>query len=195
MTAGDISHLMDKVVAHLRGLGRNAPGLLQDPLSNDVLQIWAARFPFPLTRELDAIYLWRNGTKANEDDLLEDLYLFPGFYLLSIEEAHQTYLERKDAPQWREGWFPLFADGAGDFYIIPCGKQKAESSVVIGFLHGEPEQIAEYDSLAAMVATLEAAFAQKAFYVDEDDDSLEIDDDRYGRIAGRFNPGIPEWRS
>lgn len=195
MILSDIPHLMDNVVTHLLRLGRKAPSLLQSPLSNDDLQRWAKRFPFALTRELDAIYLWRNGTKANEGDLLEDLYLFPGFYFLSIEEAHETYLERKDAPQWREGWFPLFADGAGDFYIIPCGTEKAENSVVIGFLHGEPEQIAEYENLTAMVATLEAAFAERVFYVDQVDDSLEIDDDKYGPIANRFNPGIPEWQS
>jgi hypothetical protein len=186
---------MDDVVAHLRRLGRRVPELLQAPLSNEELQLWEAKFPFSMTRELEAIFSWRNGTKAREDDLLEDLYLFPGFYLLSIEEAYETYLERKDAPQWREGWFPLFADGAGDFYILPCGDKQADSSVVIGFLHGEPEQIAEYDSLAAMAATLEAAFAQRAFYVDTVDDSLEIDDDSFGSIAARFNPGIPEWRS
>ena len=195
MKPQDIPRLMDGVVAHLNDIARPVTRLLQAPLSSQQFQQWAAKFPFPFTRELEVIFSWRNGTSAREDDLLEDLYLFPGFYMLSIEEAFETYLERKDAPQWREGWFPLFADGAGDFYIIPCGKQGAESSVVIGFLHGEPDQIAEYDSLAAMAATLEAAFQRRAFYVDPDDDSMEIDDDAYAPIAARFNPGIPEWRS
>lgn len=195
MTPDDITNLMDRVVEHLRRLGRSVPDLLQRPLANDELQMWAARFPFPLTRELEVIYTWRNGTMASEDDFLEDIYLFPGFYLLSIEEAHLTFLERKDAPQWREGWFPLFADGAGDFYVVPCGGQKTDSSVVIGFLHGEPEQIVEYESIAAMVATLEAAFAEKAFYVDQNDGSMEIDDEKYSQIASRFNPRITEWRS
>lgn len=194
MAPDDIPQLMDGVVAHLQRLGRSVPSLLQTPLSGAELQVWAAKFPFTLTREIEVIYSWRNGTRALEDDLLESLYLFPGFYLLSIEEAYQTYLERKDAPQWRKGWFPLFADGAGDFYILPCGRKKADSSVVIGLLHGEPEQIAEYESLTAMAATLEAAFARGAFYIDQDD-SMEVDDDMYGRIAHKFNPGIPEWRS
>src|SRR6202011_2909454 len=107
--------------------------------------------PFSLTRELESIYQWRNGTKAVEGDLLEDLYFFPGFYFLSIEEAVQTYYEREGSPQWRKAWFPLFADGAGDFYIVPCAKKKLNASRVIGFLHGEPEQKAEYESVTAMM--------------------------------------------
>ena len=66
MTPEDIPHLMDRVVGHLRRLGRRVPDLLQDPLSKEELQLWAAKFPFSMTRELDAIYSWRNGTRARD---------------------------------------------------------------------------------------------------------------------------------
>lgn len=185
---------LDRIVEHHRRLGRRVPELLQDGLSQSDLEPWESALPFALTREVERIYEWRNGTKAEQDDLLETLYFFPGFYLLSIEEAVQTYREREVSPQWREGWFPLFADGGGDFYIVPCGAKKTDASEIIGFIHGEPEQVVEYESLTAMIATLESCFAEGAFFVD-DDDSLEIDDEKHREIAHTINPGISEWQN
>lgn len=185
---------LDRIVEHLRRLGRRTPGLLLDGLSGPDLESWEAAFPFAFTRELDRIYQWRNGTKAEEGDLLEALHFFPGFYFLSIEEAVQTYRERERSPQWRKAWFPLFADGGGDFYVVPCLGEKTDASEIIGFIHGEPEQIVEYESLSAMIATFESCFAEGAFFVD-DDDTMEIDDDKHRDIAHRFNPEVPEWQS
>ncbi len=184
---------MDRVEKHLRHLGRKSPDLLQPPVSDADLQRWSAEFPFAFTEELRAVYSWRDGTRADAGDLLENLHFFPGFVLLSLEDARRHYMERKDGAQWQENWFPLFADEAGDYYVVPCEAARVESTAVIGFVHGEPEQIAEYQSVAAMMATLDAAFAAGVFFVDGDD-SLEIDDDRYKRVARRFNPGISEWQ-
>lgn len=194
MTPSDIPTLMDRVLAYLHRLGRRSAHLLQPPLSDAELQSWQSRFPFEFTRELEAIYSWRNGTKADPGTLLDDLHMFPGFFFLSMEDAHRTYLERKDGPQWQEEWFPLFSNDAGDFYLVPCCKQKVQGTEVIGFVHGEPEQVPEYESVAAMAATLDAAFAEGVFFIDQDD-TLEMDDDKYKLIARRFNPGIREWQS
>lgn len=190
----DIDSYLDRIVRHLRRLNRHAPERLQPGLSPQELEAWESRLPFALTSEVESMYRWRNGTRAEEGASLEDLYFFPGFYYLSIEEAVQTYREREDAPQWRMGWFPLFANGAGDFYIVPCRRKKLETSEIIGFLHGEPEQTAEYESLASMIQTLEACFREGAFFLD-DDDTMEIDDDKQRVIARRLNPTIEEWQS
>ena len=45
-----------------------------------------------------------------------------------------------------------------------------------------------------MAATLDAAFDEAAFYLDRDD-TMEIDDDKYRRIARAFNPEIKEWQN
>jgi hypothetical protein len=190
----DMTSNLDRIVAHLRRLERRAPDLLQPPLSLRQIQLAESKLPFSLTGELETIYQWRNGTKADAGELLEFLYFFPGFYFLSLEEAIEKYEESEDAPQWKKGWFPLFANGAGDFYIVPCKKKKIASSEIIGFLHGEPEQTAEYESLDTMIQTIEACFRQGAFFVD-DDDTMEIDDDKHQIIAHKFNPTIPEWQS
>lgn len=190
----DMINNLDRIVAHLRRLGRGAPDRLQQGLSQQELASWESQLPFALTGELVALYQWRDGTKAEEGDLLEDLYFFPGFYFLSMEEAVQTFKEMEEAPQWSEGWFPVFADGGGNFYIVPCTAKKVDESEVIGFLHGEPDQIAEYESVSSMIETLEACFTEGAFFVDVDD-TMEIDDDKHREIANRINPGIPEWQS
>jgi hypothetical protein len=184
---------LESIVAHLRRLGRPVPDLLLPGFSQDEIEDRAAGLPFLLPRELDCLYRWRNGTLAREGDRLSDLNFLPGFYLPSLDEAAQIYGERERAPQWRAGWFPVFADGAGDFYIIPCTQEKVEDAPIIGFLHGEPEQDIEYESLAAMIATMEACYAEGAYFVNEDG-YLDIDDERHRQIAHRFNPGVAEWQ-
>ena len=88
----------------------------------------------------------------------------------------------------------MFADGGGDFYPACCGSEKKETAEIIGFIHGEPQQPVEYESLAAMIKTIDACYAEGAFFVDEDN-TLEIDDNLHREIAHRFNPEIPEWQS
>lgn len=190
----DLVNNLDRIVAHLRRLGRGSPDRLQQGLSQQEIVLWESQLPFALNRELFALYQWRDGTKADEDDLLEDLYFFPGFYFLSMEEAVKIFKDREDSPQWSEGWFPVFADGGGDFYIVPCATKKVDKSEVIGFIHGEPEQIAEYESVSSMIETLEICFTEGAFFI-ENDDTMEIDDEKHREIANRINPGISEWQS
>jgi hypothetical protein len=184
---------LDRIAHHLHLLNYKSVKLLRSPLpARDRDTIWR-KLPFSPTRELDMIYQWRDGTEAREGVLLEELWFFPGFYFLSMEEAEATYKERVGAPQWRDNWFPLFADGAGDFYVIPCQRTSTDTSGVIGFIHGEPEQIVEYESLTAMMATIAQAYAERAIFVDSDG-TLEFDDERYKRIANALNPEIEVWQ-
>ena len=190
----EMTDALDRVVAHLRRLGRGAPDRLQKGLSREELAKWESQLPFALTRELEVIYQWHNGTKDQPGDLLETLYLFPGFYFVPIQEALQIYHAESVNPEWLETWFPVFANGGGDFYLIPCAREKLDATPVIGWIHGEPEKIEEYESLTAMARTLDECFARKAFYLN-DEDMMDIDDDRHRVIANRFNPTIPEWQN
>ncbi|HEY6556224.1 MAG TPA: hypothetical protein VI072_03085 [Polyangiaceae bacterium] len=124
---------------------------------------------------------------------METLWFYPGFYLVSLEEACEVFKERERAPQWRRGWFPLLEDGAGDSFVVPCKKKQTDRAPVIGFIHGEPEQSVEYIDVTTMMETFADCFAQGAFLLDEDG-SLEIDDDLHRQIARRHNPGVAEWQ-
>lgn len=44
-----------------------------------------------------------------------------------------------------------------------------------------------------MIKTLEACFAEGAFFLD-DRGVLDMDDEHHREIAHRFNPGIEEWQ-
>lgn len=184
---------LDRIVLRLAQSNRAVAQKLQPGLSPSDIAARVASLPFALTREIEALYLWRNGTLVDEGDLLGQAYLFPGFYLLSLDEAVQTYAERKGSRQWRPHWFPVFADGGGDFYVVPCAPEQIETAEVIGFIHGEPEQSVEYESLAAMMQTIDACYAQGAFFLDADGE-IEIDDDKHREIAHHFNPKVEEWQ-
>jgi len=185
---------LDRIVQFLARQERVTPALLQPGLSTVDTRAWEARLPFLLPLELEQLYRWHDGTRVDEGVQLDSVYFFPGFYLLSLEEAVETFMERRDAPQWQEGWFPVFADGGGDFYLASCTNEKKETAEIIGFIHGEPQQPVEYESLTAMIKTIDACYAEGAFFIAEDN-TLEIDDDLHREVARRLNPEIPEWRS
>ncbi|BBE22195.1 hypothetical protein MN0502_10780 [Arthrobacter sp. MN05-02] len=42
----------------------------------------------------------------------------PGSYLLSLEEALSDYDTFKNDARWSPSYFPVFADGGGDFYVL-----------------------------------------------------------------------------
>ena len=86
----DMTAALDRIVQHLRRLGRGAPDRLQRGLSNGELASWEAETPIRAHTRIGVIYQWRNGTRADPGDLLESLYAVPGFYFLSIEEAIET---------------------------------------------------------------------------------------------------------
>ena len=185
---------LDACAAHLARLGCPAASLLQSGLAAAEVARVEAKLPFQLTGELRAVYRWRNGTPVKEGVILGSLWFFPGFYLPPLEDARRSFEARKLAPQWRKGWYPLFENGAGDFYIVPCKKKATDRAPVIGFIHGEPEQSVEYLNVTAMIETLAECYAQGAFFVNADG-LLDIDDDAHARIARLHNPGVTEWQS
>ncbi|HEY6556222.1 MAG TPA: SMI1/KNR4 family protein [Polyangiaceae bacterium] len=185
---------LDAVVAHLARLGRPVVSVLQPGLTPAEIARVEATLPFLLTEEIKAVYRWRNGIVVSPHEVLGNLWIVPGFYLPSLEHARQRFEGRKLAPQWRKGWYPLFEDGAGGFYIVPCKKKPTDRAPVIGFIHGEPEQPVEYLDVTTMIETFADSFAQGAVFVN-DEGNLDIDDDAHAEIARRHNPGVAVWQS
>lgn len=184
---------LDRVAAALQRMHQPSVGRLQPPLPAAASRAALASVGLAITGEMERLYAWRNGMSSATGDLLTDLWFFPGFWFPPLEEAVRNYRERIVAPQWRKGWFPIFLDGAGDFYLVPCRKTRRETTGVIGFIHGEPEQAIEYTSLASMIKSLAEAYDSGAIVVDSDG-ALEFDEDGFRRIAARLNPGIELWQ-
>ncbi|WP_425310759.1 hypothetical protein AADG42_18935 [Ammonicoccus fulvus] len=150
-------------------------------------QIMAAGLPHNM--EVETLYVWRDGTQT-AGATLDDLHLFPGFYLLSLEDVLANYRSFVTDPRWNHGWLPLFTDGAGDFYLVELGGRS--SGWVRRFRIDEAEHPVEFRSLTDMVVTLAAAFDRGVFFIDSDG-YLEMNDLRFGKLAAELNPAVHWW--
>jgi cell wall assembly regulator SMI1 len=181
---------MKEIVRHLTRLGRRTPKLLNPGLSREAIARATAKLPFALPPEVVALYEAFDGTRTDTKALLRDMWLFPGYILLSLEDAVEAYRLMRRARGWKPSWFPVFADDAGSYYAVACEKS-ARARGVVGFLHGEPDPEVEYGSLETMLATIAACLAKGAFYSKGKD--FEIDDVKHAAIARLLNPGVPFW--
>jgi cell wall assembly regulator SMI1 len=62
--------------------------------------------------ELVSLYGWKDGTSTAGVAAVDDIHFFPGFYLLSVEDAVASYRAFVDDSRWRAGWLPLFANAS-----------------------------------------------------------------------------------
>ena len=187
----DLSMALGSIEASLRHLNRYT--LLQSfeaGLSAEAVRSSLGAVGLSSTVEVEALYMWKNGTSTS-GVTLDDIHLFPGFYLLSIEDAITNYRAFVADPRWRKGWLPLFANGGGDFYLLDLGSPSAGQ--VRHFRIDESEHPVEFASLSAMVATLAAAFERGIFFVDSNG-YLEMDDIVFGGLAAELNKDVDWWR-
>ena len=174
------------------GQGPTAWGLLNPGISISQIRDAVASQGLPYSPELEALYEWHDGTSGagSGPALLGDMWLLPGFYLPSLDEAVTNYAVFRKDPRWNPNWFPVFADGGGDFYVIDFGN--APSRFVRHFRLEESEHPVEYRSLAAMIDTFAAAFESGAIFVDETG-YVDVDDEAFNIVAARLNSDIPWW--
>jgi len=189
-----MTETLDRILTHLRRLERGAPDRLQRGLTRDELRVWEKKLSLLFTEELESLYCWRNGTREEPADVFEMRYFFPGYYFVPLEEAAEIYRGQRIDPEWLPGWLPVFANGGGDYLIVPCAQQRMPTSSVLGWEHGEPDKSAEYETVSSLLQTVEAAFREGAFFVD-DEDMMDVDQEQYRRIALQFNPTIRKWQN
>lgn len=168
--------------------------LLNNGLSEGEIDAAFNQVGLEATKELVELYTWRNGSPFEEGTPLDDVQIIPGYHFLSLKDAIGCYLAMKDDSRWNPYWFPVFANGGGDFYAVDLSQSNGESAPVIGFILGEIEQEIEYQSLATMLLTFSECF-EKGVVFKSDDGYLEMDDDKQAEIAMRNNPEVEFWRS
>lgn len=144
----------------------------------------------PNNSQLETLFGWRNGTDTRAVSSLDDIHMFPGFYMLSIEDASANYRSFRGDPRWTPGWLPIFANGGGDFYVIDVAGQKAGE--MRHFRIDEDDHPVEFESVEAMAATLAAAFDRDIFFVDSNG-YLEMNDMAFAAVAAELNPLIAYW--
>jgi cell wall assembly regulator SMI1 len=181
---------LERIEAALRALGRTEalrrllPGVRPETVRERLGEVG-----LDACRDLLELYAWHGGTRVDASTTLDDVHMFPGFYLLALDDALANYVAFRDDARWNRDWFPAFANGGGDFYAVWL---KDGAGAVVGFLIDQPEQPVEYESLATMFATLADCYDEGVFFVD-DRGYLEMDDARHIDIARRHNPGVALW--
>ncbi len=164
---------------------------LQQGLAPGAVQTKLKSIGLASTLELESLYGWRNGTESGGSASLDDIHLFPGFHLLSLEDAIVNYQSFVTDDRWEYGWLPVFANGGGDFYVV--NGSLAGAGAVRHFRIEEAEHPIEFSSLSAMLATLAEGFDRGVFYVDRRG-YLEMDDLVFDRLASELNPDVNFWR-
>lgn len=164
---------------------------LQEGVPAEAVRSSLAAVGLPSSPELETLYGWKNGTSTAGVAAVDDIHLFPGFYLLSLEDALANYRAFANDARWSVGWLPLFANGGGDFLVLDLSQPGGGS--VRHFRIEESEHPIEFGSMGALSTTLAAALERGVFFVDPSG-YLEMDDLVFAAVAAEFNPDVAWWR-
>lgn len=145
------------------------------------------------TPDIIDLYSLCGGTRVLEGDFLDDLHFFPGFYLLKFEEALNYHNSFSSDLRWEKNWFPIFANGGGDFFIVELSGNQNKFPVR-GFMLGCNDSEVEFLSIRHMLQTISECYENGAYLVSENN-YLDIIDIEEARIANKINPNLIRWES
>lgn len=108
-----------------------------------------------------------NGTRSTSSDSVDEIAFFPGFYWMRLEECFEVYNSIRSSDEWSRLWFPIFANGGGDFYAVVCDKKSSDFGALVGFILGEKDHLIEFRSLKDMISVISECLGQKVFFVSD----------------------------
>ena len=185
-----ITQLFNDIEKSLQELDHPCVDHLNSGITSLKIQELFEEIPLQPNQDLHALYAWRNGTKDSEGITLGELAFFPGFYLMSMEESIQTYMELRETDDWDKSWFPIFASGGGDFYAMNLAPEA--QGQILGFYVFEEDPQIEYLSLKSMLTTLKACYEQGIIFRNEQG-YLDMDYRKHAEIAHEINPDVKMW--
>lgn len=185
-----ITQLLNEIEKSLQQLDHPCVDYLNPGLSSQKTQELFEEIPLQPNQDLHALYAWRNGPKDCEGITLGELAFFPGFYLMSLEESIQTYLELIATDTWDKSWFPIFASGGGDFYAMNLAPEA--QGQILGFYVFEEEPQVEYRSLKSMLTTFKVCYEQGVIFRNEQG-YLDMDYREHAEVAHEINPDVKMW--
>jgi cell wall assembly regulator SMI1 len=163
--------------------------------------------PLRLADEIYDYFAWRNGLRPTRD---ADYELFPGFTVLSLEEAladyHLLIATANQVAQhagvqasslWNERWFPLFRDAGGDYHVALTDTHPAPTAPIYAVVREDPDSAyLAYDNLTSLIQTVAGCFQAGAFKAVGE--IVEEDRPRAAAIVRAHNPErmkrAAEWR-
>ena len=185
-----ITQLLNEIEKSLQQLDHSCVEHLNPGLTSQKIQELFEEIPLQLNQDLHALYTWRNGSKDSDGITLGELAFFPGFYLMSLEESIQTYLELRATDAWGKSWFPIFASGGGDFYAMNLASEC--QGQILGFYVFEEEAQVEYRSLESMLTALKNCYEQGIIFRNEQG-YLDMDYRKHAEIAHDIDPDLKIW--
>ncbi len=188
---GNIILLLDKIETSLHKLNHPCVHHLNLGISSPKLRTLFEKTPFQPNQELCSLYSWRNGLGDSKDATLGELSFFPGFYLMSLEESIQTYMELRETDAWDYSWFPIFASGGGDFYAMNLAPE-AQGQIHGVYVYEEEPQV-EYRSLKSMLTTFKVCYEQGVIFRNEQG-YLDMDYRKHAEVAHKINPDVKIWQ-
>ena len=185
-----ITQLLNEIEKSLQQLDHSCVEHLNSGITSLKIQELFEEIPLQPNQDLRALYTWRNGSEDSEEITLGELAFFPGFYLMSLEESIQTYMELRARDVWNKFWFPIFASGGGDFYAMNLAPES--QGQILGFYVFEEEAQVEYRSLKSMLAALKNCYEQGIIFRNEQG-YLDMDYRKHAEIAHDINPDLKIW--
>jgi hypothetical protein len=169
---------LDALLEALRNTGVPLVASLAPGLSRADIDRKVAALPGQLASEVVEYFEWRNGLTLDRE---VDIELFPQGIPMSLDEAVTHYdAQRHFAAQiaaqaglppddiWNESWFPLFHNGAGDFYLTLLGRPATATSPVHAVTNEDRQATLEHDSLTALIAHASARWRSGAYAVSDE---------------------------
>ena len=186
-----IAEITNNIIESIKAIEFRSIDYLGKRKSKEELYALLNQIELELTFETLELYQVTNGIINADGVELGKLNFFPGFYLMSIEEGIISYQVFLKDDRWNKDWFPIFANGGGDFFAIDCNPESASYNMIIGFMLDFDVEI-EYLSLKHLLRTIDACFEKGAYYVDNKgflQSNLEIEDS----ISKELNVGLTRW--
>ena len=185
-----ITQLLNEIEKSLQQLHHPCVEHLNPGLTSQKIQELFEEIPLQPNQDLHALYAWRNGSEDSDGITLGELAFFPGFYLMSLEESIQTYMELRARDVWNKFWFPIFASGGGDFYAMNLAPEA--QGQILGFYVFEEEAQVEYRSLKSMLTTFKVCYDQGIIFRN-DGGYLDMDYRKHAEVAHEINPDVKIW--
>lgn len=161
-----IALLGDRILLKQAELGLENARLLNPGLTDDELTQSRLLRNVLAPSELHDLYGWRDGTVSDDRAPMASLWLRPGFFLVSSQEALKLneYLLR-EAEDWSPSWFPLLSDGAVGLCLYDTEKiSQGKAPIFHNFPDSVPSFGQIYDNIEAMLMTFLRCYEEGAYF-------------------------------
>jgi hypothetical protein len=148
-----------------------------------------------IPEEVILLYLWHNGTRTFQGIPAENFYLFPTYFLNSVEDI-KLLLEENSLLFIEKKMLPIFSSGRGEYLTIDL-KSKEKSKIFCAEPwnsdSGSDIYTDIYDNFDTMFDTIINCFKNKIYYI-SNDGLLSMDFDKAWEIAKIMNPNSQYWK-